>query len=91
MYGIFPGAFVAVDPESFAAAEYTSKIKVVLAGIWHNILLCMVVGFFLYTTAGQRVSNVVVGGLGAVDMSERGVVVYSVNSVSSCTVSHTFR
>lgn len=78
---VLPGAYVSLPHASMDLLPTRAKLRVIAAGIWHNLLLWLAIAL----TARLGLGSLLGGGyvmLGYVDRNDQGVVVQSIQEVS---------
>lgn len=53
MYILYPGAFVDISPRALAILSPLQQLRIICAGVWHNIVLFGLAWAFLWTGALQ--------------------------------------
>ena len=77
---ILPSAFVSLSP-SLSSSAAAVKLRVIAAGAWHNLVLCFLIWLSYYANLERAWSMV-----GWKNMSDSGVIVLGVESVSRLSV-----
>ncbi|CAD6588292.1 MAG: hypothetical protein CYPHOPRED_004330 [Cyphobasidiales sp. Tagirdzhanova-0007] len=78
---LFPGAYVILPKTTLELLPSQGKISIVLAGVWHNLVLWLLIWSSIQVGIGNMNTRIF-GLLGCRDYNERGVIVQLVKDTS---------
>lgn len=70
-----PGAYVSLPSQSLDLLSTSKQFRIILAGIWNNLLLCLVIWSMTKSGVASSVHGGTLRALGYQDWNERGVMV----------------